>query len=70
MSLLPPRWARCPKRLLVWLGQRRLTWARPEPDPADWRLAAAPDWAELEVELGWTRPDAASPRTPAGWNRS
>ena len=47
------------------LGPRRLAWARPEPDPADWRQAPTPDWAELEVELGWHRPEAATLRTPA-----
>ena len=51
------------------LGPRRLAWARSEPDPADWRRATAPDWAELEVELGWARLDAATPHTRAGWNR-
>ena len=37
------------------LAPRRLAWARPEPDPSDWRQAVAPDWAELEVDLDWTR---------------
>ena len=51
------------------LGPRRLAWARPEPDPAEWRLATAPDWADLEVELGWTRLEAETPRAAAGWDQ-
>ena len=38
------------------LGPRRLAWARPEPRPADWRQATAPDWAELDLDLGWHDP--------------
>jgi hypothetical protein len=49
------------------LASRRLAWARPEPDPADWRQAAGSDWAELEVELGWHRQDADTLRAPASW---
>ena len=52
------------------LGPRRLAWVRPEPDPADWRQAPAPDWADLEVELGWTRPDSHTLRAPASEARS
>jgi hypothetical protein len=43
------------------LGPRRLAWSRPEPQPPRWRQTPAPDWAELEVELGWTRPESDSP---------
>jgi hypothetical protein len=49
------------------LGPRRLAWARPEPPTADWRQASAPDWAELDLELGWNRPEADTLHGPAGW---
>ena len=47
------------------LGPRRLTWARPEPRPSDWRALPAADWAELDLELGWNMPQADPRRTPA-----
>jgi hypothetical protein len=50
------------------LASRRLAWARPEPDPVEWRQVPAPDWAELEVELGWNRPQADDLRAPASWH--
>ena len=50
------------------LASRRLDWARPEPDPAEWRQVPAPDWAELEVELGWNRPRADTLHASASWH--
>ncbi|MBV9173560.1 MAG: hypothetical protein JOZ81_26140, partial [Chloroflexi bacterium] len=47
------------------LAPRRLAWARPEPRAAEWRHAAAPDWAELEIELGWNGPQTDTVRSPA-----
>ena len=50
------------------LASRRLAWVRPEPDPAEWRQVPAPDWAELEVELGWNRPRADTLHASASWH--
>jgi hypothetical protein len=50
------------------LASRRLAWARPEPDFAEWRRVPAPDWAELEIELGWNRPQADALRASASWH--
>jgi hypothetical protein len=52
------------------LGPRRLAWARPEPDPSDWRAVSAPDWAELDLELGWNTRAAGPRRPPTGPLRS
>jgi hypothetical protein len=47
------------------LAPRRLVWQRPEPRPADWRIPPMPEWAELDLELGWRMPgpDPAPPPT-------
>ena len=39
--------------LTFWFRPRRLAWARSEPELCDWRVLSAPDWAELDLELGW-----------------
>jgi hypothetical protein len=36
------------------LAPRRLVWRRPEPEAAEWRLSINPDWAELDLQLGWS----------------
>jgi hypothetical protein len=55
--------------LTFWLGPRRLAWARPEPDPSDWRAVSAPDWPELDVELGWNIEEADFRRPTTGPRR-
>jgi hypothetical protein len=37
-------------------GPHHMAWGRPEPHASDWRAITAPDWAELDIELGWNTP--------------
>jgi hypothetical protein len=48
------------------LAPRRLVWQRPEPQVADWQLPPTPEWAELDLELGWRMPGPDAVPTPSG----
>src|SRR5215831_13831362 len=39
------------------LVPRRLAWRPQEPDAAEWRVAAASGWAELDLAIGWVPTD-------------